>query len=86
MESLTIALPESIKSFVESRVTEGEYGSASDYVRDLILADQKRRTEERIDARLIEGLHSGDPIEVTPEYWDVKKRSLSMRTNEQNAP
>jgi hypothetical protein len=35
----------------------------------LIRADQKRRGQEKLEALLIEGLESGAPIEVTPEYW-----------------
>jgi antitoxin ParD1/3/4 len=79
METMNIALPESMKSFVQGRVSEGGYSSVSEYVRELIRADQKRRVEEQIDALLVDGLHSGDPIEVTPEYWEAKRRTLAER-------
>jgi antitoxin ParD1/3/4 len=86
METMNIALPESMKSFVQRRVTEGGYSSASEYVRDLIRADQKRQTEERIDALLVEGLDSGEPIEVTPEYWEAKRQKLSARLPRKPTP
>jgi antitoxin ParD1/3/4 len=79
METMNIALPESMKSFVQGRVSEGGYSSVSEYVRELIRADQKRRVEEQIDALLVDGLNSGDPIEVTPEYWEAKRRTLTER-------
>ncbi len=79
METINIALPESMKHFVQERVTEGGYSSVSEYVRELIRADQKRKGEERIDALLLEGLDSGQPIPVTPEYWEAKKRRLTER-------
>lgn len=79
METMNIALPESMKSFVQERVAEGGYSSASEYVRALIRADQKRRVEERIDGLLLEGLHSGESIEVTPEYWEAKKKRLTEK-------
>ena len=79
METMNIALPESMKHFVQERVAEGGYSSVSEYVRDLIRADQKRKAEERIDALLLEGLDSGQGIAVTPEYWDEKKRRLTER-------
>ena len=44
-----------------------------------IRADQKRKAEERIDALLLEGLDSGQPIPVTPDYWEEKKRKLTER-------
>ncbi len=79
METMNIALPESLKSFVQERVADGGYSSVSEYVRELIRADQKQRLEERIDSLLLEGLNSGAPIEVTPEYWEAKKRKLAER-------
>jgi antitoxin ParD1/3/4 len=44
-----------------------------------IRADQKRRVEERIDSLLLEGMDSGQPLAVTQEYWDEKKRKLAER-------
>jgi antitoxin ParD1/3/4 len=79
METMNIALPEAMKHFVQDRVSEGGYSSVSEYVRKLIRADQKRKVEERIDALLLEGLDSGTPIPVTPEYWEAKKRKLTER-------
>lgn len=79
METMNIALPESLKTFVQERVADGGYSSVSEYVRELIRTDQKRRLEERVDALLLEGLNSGPPIEATPEYWEAKKRNLAER-------
>jgi antitoxin ParD1/3/4 len=79
METMNIALPDSMKHFVQDRVSEGGYSSVSEYVRELIRTDQRRKTEERVDALLLEGLDSGPPIPVTPEYWEEKKRKLTER-------
>lgn len=79
MDTMNVALPESMKSFVQDRVTEGGYSSVSEYIRELIRADQKRKAEERIDALLLEGLDSGAPIPITPEYWEAKKQNLAER-------
>jgi putative addiction module CopG family antidote len=46
---------ESMKHFVQERVTEGGYCSVSEYMRELIRADQKRKVEARIDTLLLEG-------------------------------
>jgi antitoxin ParD1/3/4 len=86
METMNIALPESMKQFVQERVTAGGYSSVSEYVRELIRADQKRKFEERIDALLLEGLDSGEPIAVTREYWEEKKRKLTERLGKTIVP
>jgi antitoxin ParD1/3/4 len=65
METMNIALPGSMKNFVQKQVTDGGYSSASEYVRDLIPAAQKRKVEERLDTLLLEGLDSGQPLPIT---------------------
>ena len=79
MDTMNVALPEAMKLFVQERVSEGGYSSASEYIRSLIRSDQKRTSEERIDALLLDGLASGEPVAVTPGYWEAKKRQLVNR-------
>ena len=83
METMNIALSAPLKAFVHQQVAAGGYSSASEYVRELIRADQKRRIEERIDRLLLEGLDSGEAIEVSAEYWEKKKRRLTERLKTQ---
>ena len=77
MDGITVELHESMKDFVRERVTAGGYGSVGEYIRDLIQADQKR--EERIDALLLEGLDSGEPVPIADTYWEEKKLRLAER-------
>ena len=79
METMNIALPDSLKAFVETQVVEGGYSSVSEYIRELIRADQKRKAEEKLEALLLEGLNSGEPIEVTEAFWHEKRRQLLER-------
>lgn len=58
--TMNISLPDSMRVFVEETLADDGYGSASEYVRDLIRADQKRRNEKRLETLLIERLRSGD--------------------------
>ena len=60
---------------MEERVKEGGYSTPSEYVRELLREDQKRRTEERLEALLLAGVNSGKPIAVTPEYWERNANS-----------
>ncbi len=68
MESMNISLPEPLKQFVDGQISTGRYSSASEYVRELIRADEKRKAEEQIEAKLLEGLHSAES-ELTPTDW-----------------
>jgi antitoxin ParD1/3/4 len=86
METLQIDLPESMKRFAEGRAAEAGYGSVDEYVRELIRSDQERRRQERLETLLIEGLDSGPPIPVTPEFWQEKKRKLIERHGQVSPP
>jgi len=78
METMKIALPESMKAFVQKRAAEGGFSSVREYVLDLIRTDHLRRHEEHIDELLFEGLASGEPIEVDEAYWQAKKQKLAV--------
>ena len=76
MATMTISLPEPMREFVESEVTSGNYGSASELFRELVRERQKRKSQERLETLLLEGLESGQPIEVTQDYLDARRQAL----------
>jgi antitoxin ParD1/3/4 len=43
MTSLNISLPETLKKYVEGQVASGDWGTPSEYVRELIRQDKERR-------------------------------------------
>ena len=45
MTSLNISLPEALKEYVEGQVATGDWGTPSEYVRELIRQDKERRLE-----------------------------------------
>lgn len=78
--SIEVSLPEQLRQFVAERVAD-RFESVSEYVCELIRADQRRATEEKLEVLLVEGLNSGAPTRVTPEVWDRKRRELIGRHN-----
>lgn len=73
MSQLNVSIPPQLKSWIEHRVAEGRYSSASDYVRDLVRRDQESEPDnvEWVRQMVAEGLASGrlnrDPREVLEE-------------------
>lgn len=55
-----------------TRRVKGPFSATSQQVP----GDQQRAAQEKLVALLIEGLESGEPIEVTPEYWAKKRRRV----------
>lgn len=65
MSQLNVSIPPALRSWVDHRVAEGRYSSASDLVRDLLRRDQEAAEgdTEWVRAMLAEGLASG----ISPE-------------------
>ncbi len=60
MATMNVSLPDPMKAWVEAQVHGGQYGNASDYVRDLIRRDQQDREQiKTLQAAITKGLESG---------------------------
>jgi len=81
MQSMNISLPEPLKDFVDGQIASGRYSSASEYVRELIREDEKRKAEERLEKLLLEGL-SGDETKLTrKDFALIREEALALVRN-----
>lgn len=76
---MNVSLPDPLKAFVDERVRKGGYSTSSEYVRELIRADQLRRAERELLDLLRAGVESGGGIAATREYWAGKRKALRRR-------
>ena len=79
MQKLDISLPKQIQAFVDEQIATGGYSNASEYIQCLLIQEQERIAKNRVEMLLVEGLESGEPIEVTPEWWEQKRSQLINR-------
>ena len=77
MQSMNISLPAPLKQFVDGQIAQGRYSSASEYIRELIRADEKRKAEEQLEAKLLEGLSSPESELTTEDWSDIRKEALA---------
>jgi antitoxin ParD1/3/4 len=76
---MNISLSDQLKDFVDAQVNSGKYSSASEYIRELVRGDQKKREREELELRILEGLNSGDAVEANPAIWEELKNDLRKR-------
>jgi antitoxin ParD1/3/4 len=77
MQTMNISLPDQLKDFVDDQVGSGRYSSVSEYVRDLIRDDEKRRAQDKLEALLMEGMESGGGGGMTREDWsEIRAEAL----------
>jgi antitoxin ParD1/3/4 len=79
MQTMNISLPDQLKEFVDAQVVSGRYSSVSEYVRDLIRDDEKRKAQEKLEALLMEGIQGSGPTEMTRQDWaDIRREALKQ--------
>jgi len=74
MTTLNISLPESIQAFIEQQVAKGDYRTVNESILHLIRQEQAKIA--RVESLLLDGLDSGEPMEVTDEWWEKKRAQL----------
>ncbi len=85
MTSFNISMPKALKHYIEEQVAGGTYSTPSEYVRELIREDQKRRAKEKLETALLAGLKSGPAKEIDSGYWLNKRKELRKRNRTASA-
>ena len=62
---MSIAIPDSMRTYVAARVESGAYGNMSEYFRELVRKDQFEQAKARLRAVIEDGLSSGPAQPVT---------------------
>jgi antitoxin ParD1/3/4 len=78
MQTMNVSLPDPLKQFVDNQIAEGRYSSVSEYIRELIREDEKRRAEHRLEALLLEGLESKETRFTRKDLDDIRKQALAQ--------
>jgi antitoxin ParD1/3/4 len=79
MTSLNISLPEVLKAYVEGQVSSGDWGTPSEYIRELIRQDKDRRLAN-LEHELLAAA-KGPKIEVS--IAEIRKKGLITALREQ---
>lgn len=81
METMNIALSPTLKEYVQERVQQGGYSSASEYVRELIRSDQRAAAKMALETELLRGLASGPAEKMTGREWsDIRREVKRLAT------
>jgi len=79
MATMNVSLPDGMKEWVESQATGSEYGNVSDYVRDLIRRDRRRKEAiATLQAAVTDGINSGEaePFDIEGFLLRMHKRHV----------
>lgn len=74
---MNISLPDALKSFVDEQVAGRGYGTSSEYIRELIRADQDR---QQLRALLLDGAASPASAPADEAYFEnLRKRARQTK-------
>ena len=75
--TMSFALPESLRDYIDARVRSGEYGNTSEYLHDLIRRDQQEQAARRLRELITDGLESGPAAPLTSRrIAELRKQAL----------
>ncbi len=78
--SLNLSLPQSLKQFVEDESEHEGYVSASEYIRELLRWARRQRSRHgSVEQLLLEGVDSGECLEVGSVYFRDKRQKLAAK-------
>lgn len=71
--SINVSLPSSMRKWVVEQVSEGGYGTVSEYIRDLVRDARREHVRVETERVLVESLASPSS-EMTEEDWKELRR------------
>jgi antitoxin ParD1/3/4 len=72
---MNVSLPKDLKQWVDEQVKEGGYGTASEYLRDMLRRAREREARRKIDDQLIEAVQSGANKVMDDADWTSIRKS-----------
>lgn len=79
MTTMNVSLPDSLKDFVDEQVARRNYGSTSEYIRELVRRDQER---SQLRELLIDGVSSSVAVDVDDAFLASLRARVSASTME----
>ena len=70
---------------MDGQIASGRYSSVSEYVRELIRDDERRKAGEQLESLLLQGLQSKESV-FTSEDWKAIRSEAVARLKEGKKP
>jgi antitoxin ParD1/3/4 len=82
MTSLNISLPEALKDYVEGQVASGDWGTPSEYVRELIRRDKEKDKERRLGNLEQDLIAAAKGPKIELPVAEIRKKGLMIALRE----
>ncbi len=72
---MNVSLPPELKDWVDQQVKAGGYGTASEYLRDMLRRARERQVRRRLDESLAEAIEDGASVVMDDDDWNSIRRA-----------
>ena len=76
VKHLSVPVSDELDESIRKRMTEGGFGSMAEYLRHAVRLELERADESKLEKLLLEGLDSGDGVEITRDWLNAKRAEL----------
>lgn len=73
--TMNVSLPLDLKRWVDKEVKAGGYGTASEYLRDVLRRARERKLRRQLDAMLVEAVEEGAHTVMDRADWASIRKS-----------
>jgi antitoxin ParD1/3/4 len=76
MQQITLNLSDDLLLHIQQQIEQGIFNDINEYLLYLLNQDKTQHQSLELEKMLIEGLDSGEMIEVTEHWWEAKRQQL----------
>ena len=76
MQQVTLELSDDLFLHIQQQIEQGVFNNINEYLLYLLNQDKAQHQSLQLEKMLIEGLDSGETIEVTEDWWEAKRQQL----------
>lgn len=75
---MNISLPETMKDWVDEQVEQRGYGTASEYIRELLRAEQQRAQRAQINENLLAAVQTPASPMTKKDWEDIRREGKKL--------
>lgn len=80
MTQMNVSLTDEVRSYIESQVTSGKFKSPDEFINEAVRLYRMQKSQNEIDAMLLEGLRSGEARPLTRDDWNYIREEGRRRS------
>ena len=79
MQTMNVALPDPLVEYLKQQTTEHGYMNVSDYIRELVQADQLKKERQALEAEVLRGLQCHETVPFNAQTRNEMRAELLRR-------